>query len=339
MTMKPADRYAAREKIFSASEWTALVGSTPGFSLLQSWEYGKAKAETGPWRLRHLLIEEAGRPVAAAQVMLRDLPLIRGGLAWCNRGPILLDASEPEPERLAGILRAMVGHWAAERGYYLRLAPPWSEGTRSSEARAAGLEAAGRRGWASARLDLSEGIEALRAGLRKNWRSALINAEKNALEWRSGEREFPTFIRGYDEFLKERDFATPVTAEFLSALQAILPPERKFRVLVAGPEAAPIAGVLVARLGDTAEYLAAFRNADGNRRNAGQFLLWRAICGAREDGARWFDLGGMDPALTLPGIMKFKEGVGAAPYRLADEVEAAHGLAARLVRWKVRRTV
>ena len=122
-------------------------------------------------------------------------------------------------------------------------------------------------------------------------------------------------------------------------LQRLLPETRKLRAFIAGAKEAPIAGVLISQQGDTAEYLAAFRNADGNRRNAGQLLLWRALCDAREAEMRWFDMGGLDPATTVPGILKFKEGVGAPPYRLTEELEAVESWTARLVRWKVRRVL
>ena len=177
-------RLTAREKRFDASEWTALVGSSPGFGLVQTFEYGQAKTETGPWLMRHLLIEEAGRPVAAAQVMLRDLPVVRGGLAWINRGPILLSGAGDSPAAMTGALDALVRYWAKERNYYLRVAPPWANGPALDT----GMRPAGRPGWASARLDLSSPLETLRAGLRKNWRSALISAEKDGVESRAGER-------------------------------------------------------------------------------------------------------------------------------------------------------
>jgi len=63
---------------------------------------------------------------------------------------------------------------------------------------------------------------------------------------------------------------------------------------------------------------------------------------AREEGRRWFDLGGMDKKLTPKGIYHFKEGLGGAEYQLSGEVEAlprglASGMLNGMVRWRVNR--
>ena len=77
---------------------------------------------------------------------------------------------------------------------------------------------------------------------------------------------------------------------------------------------------------------------EGRRLNAGQLLLWRAVCAMKEHGIRWFDVSGLDPDLTPPGIRTFKEGLSGVPYRLAPELEAlGGGPLGRLVRWRVRR--
>jgi len=336
MPLTDAGVLEVRERDFDAAGWTSLVGRAPGFSLLQTWEYGRAKCETGPWRMRHVVLEDAGKVLAGAQVMLRDLPLAFGGLAWINRGPLLLGET-PRKGLLAGVLRALRRHFVEERGYYLRLAPSWDGGLCEEEVAGSGLRPAGAPGWASGRLDLSAPLEELRAGLRKNWRSALSKAEKDDLGVRSGEDGVEAFLAGYRRFLESRGFETGVTPELLRALHRAQPRGRKLRALCAGPEDAPFGGVLIASYGDTAEYLAAFRDDEGNRRNVGQLLLWRAIGESRDAGARWFDLGGLDPATTVSGIAKFKEGLGARAYRLADELEGVGGVAGRLVRWRVRR--
>ena len=76
--------------------------------------------------------------------------------------------------------------------------------------------------------------------------------------------------------------------------------------------------------------------------NVGQLLLWQAVLTAKASGVTKFDVGGMDPELTPPGIFRFKQGIGAIPYGLAPEIEALptgflKALIARLVRWRVRR--
>jgi lipid II:glycine glycyltransferase (peptidoglycan interpeptide bridge formation enzyme) len=106
---------------------------------------------------------------------------------------------------------------------------------------------------------------------------------------------------------------------------------------IANLDGRPAGSVLMVRHGDTAEYLAGTVAAAGRAVNAGQLLLWRAVVAMQEQGARRFDLGGLDAHLTPPGIYRFKDGLGGLPYRLAPELEALGGsLLGRLVRWRVR---
>ena len=64
-------------------------------------------------------------------------------------------------------------------------------------------------------------------------------------------------------------------------------------------------------------------NETGRPVNAGHFLFWRALVEAKRLGHRWFDLGGMHPSFTPPGIFHFKAGVGGSAYQLVGEMEAS----------------
>ena len=95
--------------------------------------------------------------------------------------------------------------------------------------------------------------------------------------------------------------------------------------------------VLIARYGHTCEYLAGVIEEAGRTVNIGHLLLWRAVCEMKSLGYTWFDLGGMDPQRTPPGIFHFKAGLGASEYRLLGEVEAYEDRwLSRLVRSRVR---
>ena len=313
---------------FDREEWDSLAAGFAGFSLMQCWAYGEAKARTGPWRVERGVFSEGGRTVGCFQALVRRLPAgLPGGLAWINRGPLWHGTG-------LAMAAALRRHYT---GMYLRLAPPLAEG--EGDLAAAGFEAAGTPGWASAVLDLTPPVEALRKGLRQKWRNALNKAERSAIDVESGSGDglLAAFAEGHRRLTEERAFATSVTVDLVRVLQDLLPAERKLEVFVASAGDAPVASVLIARYGDTAEYLAGNMSDEGRRLNAGQLLLWRAVCAMKERGFGRFDLGGLDPDLTPAGIRHFKEGLGGVPYRLAPEVEAVGGVLGRLVRWRVRR--
>ena len=301
-------------------------------SLMQDWAFGEAKAATGPWRTERGLFWMGNEVVGAAQMMIRRVPLVGGGLVWINRGPLWRKKADESPVRLVALLGALRAHWD-RGGYYLRVAPP-IEG----DFRVPGFEPTGTPGWASARVDLSPPPETLRANLQQKWRSALNKAERGGLDLSSGAGAFSAFHDGFARFLAEKKFPTSVTPDFLARLQERLPLENRMIAHIAHAGGALTGGALVARYGDTAEYLAGFATEAGHGLNVGQILLWRAMIAAKESGVRWFDVGGLDETRTPAGIYHFKAGLGGAAYRLADEIEYCPAdPRARLVRWKVRR--
>lgn len=317
---------------FDRAAWQAATAAFLDRSVMQDWAFGEAKAAAGPWRAERGLFRANGAIVGAAQIMIRPLPLIGGGLVWINRGPLWRTRLDESPERLAALLGVLRARWD-RGGYCLRVAPP-IEGCFD----APGFESAGTPGWASARVDLTSSPDVLRARLQQKWRNALNKAERGGSIVSSGTGSFSAFHDGFARFLAEKKFPTSVTPDFLARLQDCLPPDNKMTALIARAGEVLAGGALIARYGDTAEYLAGFATEAGHGLNVGQILLWRAMLAAKEAGVRWFDAGGMDEKRTPEGIYHFKAGLGGAPYRLAEEMDFCPAdVRARLVRWTVRR--
>ena len=319
---------------FDRAAWQAAAEPFLDKSLMQDWAFGEAKTATGPWRPERGLFFKRSEIVGVIQTMIRDLPVIGGGLVWVNRGPLWRKTSDESPGRLAALLDVLRARWESG-GYYLRVAPP-IEGVFA----APGFLGTGIPGWASARVDLVQSPGTLRANLQQKWRNALNKAERGELGLSAGADSFLVFLDGFSRFIAERNFPASVTPDFLARLQGHLPPENKMTAHLAHMGTTLAGGALIARYGDTAEYLAGFATEAGHGLNVGQMLLWRAMIAAKESGARWFDLGGMDENRTPEGIYHFKAGLSGTPYRLADEIEyCPPDIRARLVRWRVRRTM
>ena len=70
--------------------------------------------------------------------------------------------------------------------------------------------------------------------------------------------------------------------------------------------------------GSAATYLLGWNGEEGRRLKANHFLLWNAMLLLKEQGIRWFDLGGFDIDNT-PGISEFKLGVNGKRYALLGE--------------------
>ncbi len=317
---------------FSSDAWANLVSEFDGLSLLQTWGYAGAKAQIGPWTVERGIFKADGKIVGVSQAMIRTLPLIGGGLVWINKGPVwhLADGS------FADLDVALKATYVDRRGFYLRISPPMNE--ESLVPSEAGL--AGEAGWASAVLDLSPSFETLRQGLKQKWRNGLNKAERSGFEVEEGTDEtlFTAFLDAHSEFTDAKGFETGVTPKFLQRLNSVAPDVRKLYTLVVRLNGKVEGSALIARYGDTGEYLAGNTTDIGRSLNAGQLLLWRAVEALKQQGFHYFDLGGMDEILTPAGIYRFKQGLGGRPYRLAPELElGSDSLRGRLVRWWVNR--
>ena len=80
----------------------------------------------------------------------------------------------------------------------------------------------------------------------------------------------------------------------------------------------PLAGICIVSHGSAATYLLGWNGNKGRSLKANQFLLWNAMMLLKEQGIRWFDLGGIDEEST-PGISQIKLGVNGTRYALVGE--------------------
>ena len=308
---------------FCQAEWDSAAAAFCGHNLMQDWAYGAAKAQVGGWRVERGMLSDAANVCGAAQVLLKSLPVIGGGVAWVNRGPVGLSRSDR-----GTLLQALHQYYVVERGYYLRIAPAMHEEALTGMALDKyGFRLTDTTGWASAVLDLATDLEALRAALRQNWRNALNKAERRdpSIEVAAGGAAFEGFLAEYADFLRHRHIRTTVTADLLRALQAQRSAGQTLQCYRARHQKTQLGSVLVVRSGKTVEYLAGTLLDAGRSFSVGQLLLWRAIRDAKSSGARYFDLGGLDPDRTPKGIFDFKSGVAGLPYRLAPEIESIDG--------------
>jgi lipid II:glycine glycyltransferase (peptidoglycan interpeptide bridge formation enzyme) len=330
-------RVEFQSKEFSQQEWADLTASSQGLSLLQTWEYGEARAGSG-------LVVERGRFVAGGEVvgscqaLARRVPIFRGGAVWINRGP-LTTRDDPDGSLMSEMLSTLREYWVGQRGFYLRIAPL----LRADRASALpeGYESTGARGWSSSRVDLRQAVDDLRRGLHQKWRNCLNKAERLPLTVTASTEpvDFAAFLRDYESFILEKDFTTSVTPELLRRLQGLLPPERRMVVVRAtAADGRAMGMILIALYGKAGEYLAGSVRDEGRAMNAGHLLLWNAVLYLKDRGSETLDLGGMDPELTPKGILHFKEGIGGEPYRLINELESDDGrLISRVVAARVRR--
>ena len=71
------------------SEWKTHLKSFEKTNLMQYWQYGSAKEETGKWKAIRLVVFNNEKVIALAQFLIKTFPKL-GGIARMNRGPMLI---------------------------------------------------------------------------------------------------------------------------------------------------------------------------------------------------------------------------------------------------------
>ena len=183
-------------------------------------------------------------------------------------------------------------------------------------------------------LDLEPSIEELRKNLDKKWRNMLTRSEKNGLNIVAGNGtdEYRTFCRMYDQMWKRKKFDTTVDVEEFGRLQEDLPETHRMQILICKQDGVPVAGLVASAMGDSAIYLLGATSDAGLNAKGAYLLQWTLIQWLKENGIRWYDLGGIDPEGN-PGVYSFKRGLsGTDVSQLTPFVACKNGVSSAIVR-------
>lgn len=283
-------------------------------TFLQSRQYAAALARTEGWHADFGLIRFNGKPIGIVQVQVRGwLPFLR--TCRIHRGPVWIHDEIPG-EMLKLVLRMLRRRYHLLAGRPLLFHPELAD----TEANRLRLEQCGFRrraeGYRTIWLDLSVGLDALRAGLGQKWRNALSGAERHGLALAVDAEGglFDWLMGPYLEDKLRRGYVGPSPA-FLRVLYEVGDASRPI-ILQALHAGSPVAGILLVRHGRAATYQVGWTSEEGRRLRAHHFLLWNAVVWLKRAGMAWLDLGGVNGG-DAAGIARFKAGMGGQPVTLA----------------------
>lgn len=160
-------------------------------------------------------------------------------------------------------------------------------------------------------LDLSQSLEALRAGMHGKWRNALKKAESARLKV-AQLQPAPTMILPLLRVEKERQTAgryRGLPPEFILAIQNVAP--KSLRLYTASD-----AQMLFVVHGNTATYQIGHSGPEGRAVNAHNLILWDAIRRLKSEGVLRLDLGTIDRDKAA-NLARFKLRSGATARKLA----------------------
>jgi Acetyltransferase (GNAT) domain len=297
-----------------ADEWARLWGEAP-MPLQQSQIYGDAISAFGGQARRLVWGGPRDTQACVQLVERRAYGLITTSVAflgphWCNHNLSPVDKED--------MLRALQALYPKLKLRFLSLMPAQAENDSANDTlmKKLGLKRT-ITGYPTIWLDLSPGLEELRAGLKGKWRNALVSAEKFGVTARAGGKK----ARHYDWLLMRED------AQRLVIKYAALPTQlvdhyadasRKcddhgILSLAALQGEKRIAGQLFLLHGKSATYFVGWNGSVGRKVSAHNYLMWQALEMLKESGIRWLDLGGVNTEEGA-GIARFKLGLGAPPF-------------------------
>ncbi|MCC6166714.1 MAG: peptidoglycan bridge formation glycyltransferase FemA/FemB family protein [Caldilineaceae bacterium] len=327
---RDADAAPAQREVVYPAEWRATLADLGGAHVLQSWEWGSVKAQTGWQAARWAWYDPAGAPVAAAQLLTRrpadGLPPAVG---YIPKGPTL-DWSDV---KLAEQVLAQIEAQARRTGCLFVKIDPDVEEYADGGIRLRNLLK--RRGWRfsadqvqfknTAWSDLTLGEDALLEQMKSKWRYNIRLAERRGIAVRHGsEPDLRAFYDLYAETGARDGFLTRPYAYYwttwITFLRAAALPENPAGgalLLAEHPdEDRPVAGLFLLRYGDTAWYFYG-ASSERRRRDMPNYLLqWEAMRWARAHGCTRYDWWGAPTDLDdlgdgMQGVWQFKQGFGA----------------------------
>jgi len=305
--------YSVEVDTMDKNTWYNVLDNFSDANIYQTWSYDEIRF--GRKKMSHMIVKKDGKIVAAAQVRIVKIPIIRIGIAYVYWGPLWkLENTEINPDIFQQTVRALKKEYAERRGLLLRIYPALfndeagiylpllkDEGYKPVD-----TEAPSR----TIIIDLSHSLDELRKGFDAKWRGHLSKAERNELEIIEGNDDtfFEMFINLYKELLERKKFAVPNDINEFREIQKSLPEHYKMEIIICRCEGTPCAGAIMATIGKTAIYLFGATNDIGLKSNGSYLIQWKFIEWLKANQFNLYDLCGVNP-ITNPGGYIFKSGI------------------------------
>lgn len=301
------------ETIGDGVHWGRLLDHADRAHSVQAFGYGEAKASKG-WHVSRQLLSVAGRPVAIVQALEKRVLGLRL-VTRINRGPMFL-LPDPPAYLVTAVYRAVRKRWGRFPFGILLLAPALEDRPENrSILSKAGFKPRKGNGWGSARLDLTQPIDAVFQSFEHNWRKAIRASEKAEVTVQvvDGESDHEWMIERHLHNMAEKGFSGH-DAEFLRGLRKSSGSD--YVLLQAMHEGRPVAGLVMLKFGGVADSIVAWFGDDGRKVKAGNAITWGAIQEMQRRGCRLYDVGGIN---SDKGFSNFKSGMNGAEYFLLGE--------------------
>ena len=309
-------------------EWSNLALNYLDYNYRQLWAFGKEAADKLGAISEFVAISDSSEVIGLANVRIKKLPFLNMGIAYITGGPIVRNKRHIQINIFMRCLEALQEEYTYKRNLLLRIITPlgekeWLKKQRNVFKNTNFVLIDSFNVYRTIVIDLEYSEAELRRRLHQKWRNCLNNSEKNDIEILKGFDDvlFKKFDLLFNELRERKEFHVDLEPAFYAKVQQQLKESEKFVVHIAQFNDKPVAAHVGSYLGDTAVYLLGASSIDGNRLNASYLLQWHVMLFAKENGCRWYDLGGIDPQGN-PGVYRFKQRMGGFELTAAGPYEA-----------------
>ena len=295
-------------------EWSRMLDLFNDANIYQTWSYGAVR--WGAKNLSHLVLKRSGEVVGMAQLRIIRPARFNFGIAYLRWGPLCHPRGKDlDVEAAVNMARALHGEYVGKRRLLLQILPNALDGSPRGVLFQSAFSGFKQEPRTSANLyrtfilDLTPPLDQLRKNLDAKWRNKLTQSEKKGLKVIAGNGidEYRTFCRMYNQMWKRKAFETTVDVDEFGRIQEALPDKHRMHVLICEQDGIPVAAVVASAMGDSAIYLLGATSDSGLNAKGAYLLQWTMIQWLKENGFRWYDLGGIDPEGN-PGVYSFKRG-------------------------------
>jgi lipid II:glycine glycyltransferase (peptidoglycan interpeptide bridge formation enzyme) len=320
------------------AQWTTLAATFADCTYEQVYEYCNATAAQIGGSAKFFRILCDNMVIGAAAVRLKTVPLLGRGIAYISAGPLTREASTgvlSDQRQLRIALKALKQELVDRQGHILRIRLPLLPPLPALDVAGLFTDLEFRstdraRKYRTSVIDLTQENETLRSTLNPKWRTDLKFAQKAGLSIDSGtgaELQL-RFERLFNQMHRMKGFSISVHPGLFFGLGAEC---TGLEVMIAQRDGMDAAGHVFSKLGDSAIYLFGAANELGRQTKAAYLLNWSAILLAKQRGALWYDLGGIDPDAN-PGVYRFKSRMGGQEMSAVGPYEAQpSGMLGRLI--------
>jgi peptidoglycan pentaglycine glycine transferase (the first glycine) len=323
------------------ASWNALIASLPRAHLLQTWEWSQVKVKYGWQALPYFWQDASGKPVAAAMVLKRSLPVAGFANKMCvlyiPKGPLMDWSDAALRLRVLEDLCALAKRQGA---IFIKIDPDVVLGTGVPGAGDA-VEIEGGQavrseldthGWRFSQdqiqfrntvlIDLAASEDELLGRMKQKTRYNLRLAQKKGVTVRVGSAaDLPLMYRMYAEtsvrdgfLIREEGYYQTVWQIFMKVLPSADTSQPFTEPLIAEVDGNVVGAVSMFYFAGQATYLFGMSRETHREKMPNYLLQWEAMRRAKALGCRTYNLWGAPDEFNesdgLWGVFRFKEGLG-----------------------------